>query len=82
MHGVTGRQDANDFLGVTIDDGNLACIAQRDREEVVDVAAVLRVDGRCSGGTITFQVAFISSMPNSGGAGGSCNKYRDNTSIC
>ncbi|MCY1554029.1 hypothetical protein D9M68_905710 [compost metagenome] len=28
--------------------------------------------GRFSGGTITFQVAFICSMPNSGGVGGSC----------
>ena len=28
--------------------------------------------GRCSGGTITFHVAFISGMPYSGGCGGVC----------
>ena len=27
---------------------------------------------RCAGGTMTFQVAFICAMPNSGGTGGSC----------
>jgi hypothetical protein len=28
--------------------------------------------GRCSGGTMTFQVFFMCAMPNSGGTGASC----------
>ena len=42
MHRVAGRQDADDLLGIAVDDGDLAAVAQRHREEIVDVAVVLR----------------------------------------
>ncbi len=35
-------------------------------------AAAYAFVGRCDGGTISFQVAFISFRPYSGGVGGSC----------
>ena len=43
MYGIAGRQDAHDLLGVAIDYGYLAGITQRHREEVLDVAVVLRL---------------------------------------
>ena len=43
VHGVAGRHDADDFLGVAVDDRDLAGIAQRDREEIIDIALVLRL---------------------------------------
>ncbi len=42
MHGITGLDDAEDFLRVAVDDGNLPGVTQRHREEVVDIAVVLR----------------------------------------
>ena len=42
MHGVTGFKARHDFLGIAIDDRDFASITQRNREEVVDVAVMLR----------------------------------------
>ena len=41
MYGVTGPNDGCNFLGVTVDDGHFACVTQRYREEILDVAVVL-----------------------------------------
>ena len=37
VHGIAGGQDLDDLLGVAVDQGDLARVAQRDREEVVEV---------------------------------------------
>ncbi len=40
VHRITGVQDADNLLAVTVDEGNLAGIAQRHREQVVEVQLV------------------------------------------
>ncbi len=42
MYRVAGWQDTDDFLGVTVDDGDLAAVAQRHREEIVNISIMLR----------------------------------------
>ena len=43
VHGVAGLEDRHDFLGIAIDDRNLAGVTQRNREEIFDIAVVLRL---------------------------------------
>ncbi len=42
MYCVARFEAGDDFLCVAIDDGNLTTIPKRDREEVLDVAVMLR----------------------------------------
>ena len=74
MDGIARVDHRLDLVGASVDQGDLAGIAQRDREQVVDVDVVHLLGRPVLGLHENLPAAIISGMPHSGGAGGSSSR--------